>query len=384
MALVKNLLIEGWRTSPHSYALVNQRQLLHLLDDPRFSIRHRDLPFYQAHWAHVDSGLPASDQARLASIPTASEGPWADLTYRIGYPFRVHPGQGRVFVFATRESPGSSPQDMVGADGRLDSIQPDAVEFITPSTWSRAALLAAGFASDRVHVVPLGADPSLARRLPASGRVAIRRTLGIPEDAFVFLNIGAMTWNKGIGPLIAAFAVHRRQHPRSMLLLKGSDALYGPLVGQALTEARQLREEAKDSDLVDSIRYLSQNLPSADLAALYGASDAYISPYRAEGFNLPVLEAMVAGLPVLVTAGGATDDFCPPDFALRIEADLQQTPKGGHLEPRIQSIVEMMQRIVGDPMLRERLSWTVSQWAADQFSWAKVTARLADLLDGPP
>ena len=35
-----------------------------------------------------------------------------------------------------------------------------------------------------------------------------------------------------------------------------------------------------------------------------------MSSYRGEGFNLPVLEAMACGLPVVVTSGGATDDFC--------------------------------------------------------------------------
>jgi glycosyltransferase involved in cell wall biosynthesis len=384
MVVVKNLLIEGWRTSPHSYAMVNQHQLLHLLDDQRFSIRHRDIPFYQPHWAGIDSGFPSEEKARLASIPGAPDGPWADLTYRISYPIRVDPGQGRVFVFTTREFGGNSPQDSVDSDSHKDPGQPNAVEFITPSNWSRDALLAGGMAPGRVHVIPHGVDPSLAQRLPASGRAIVRGLLGIPEDAFVFLNVGAMTWNKGIGPLIAAFAVHRRQYPRSMLVLKGGDVLYGAKAGEALNEARQLRVEAKDSDLLDSIRYISENLSVSDLATLYGASDAYISPYRAEGFNLPVLEAMVAGLPVLVTAGGPTDDFCPPDFSITITADLQQSQKGEFLEPRIQSTIEAMQRVADDPMLRERLSWAVSQWAVDQFSWEKVTARLADLLHGPP
>ena len=44
---------------------------------------------------------------------------------------------------------------------------------------------------------------------------------------------------------------------------------------------------------------------------LYNIADLYISPYRGEGFNMPVLEAMSVGLPVLVSAGGSTDDFVP-------------------------------------------------------------------------
>ena len=45
------------------------------------------------------------------------------------------------------------------------------------------------------------------------------------------------------------------------------------------------------------------------------AADVYVSPYHAEGFNLPVLEAVACGIPVVVSAGGSTEDFTHPAFA---------------------------------------------------------------------
>ena len=41
------------------------------------------------------------------------------------------------------------------------------------------------------------------------------------------------------------------------------------------------------------------------MANLMRAADCYVSPYRAEGFNMPVLEAMACGTPVLTSNSSA-------------------------------------------------------------------------------
>jgi glycosyltransferase involved in cell wall biosynthesis len=89
------------------------------------------------------------------------------------------------------------------------------------------------------------------------------------------------------------------------------------------------------------------------MAVLYQAADAYVSPYRAEEFNIPVLEAAACGLPVICTAGGATDDFVDDLFARRIEAKKRQLRGDGdrevaQLEPRIDHLVALMTEAVDD------------------------------------
>jgi glycosyltransferase involved in cell wall biosynthesis len=69
------------------------------------------------------------------------------------------------------------------------------------------------------------------------------------------------------------------------------------------------------------MRIIGKILAPSELVKLYQASDAYASPYRAEGFNLPVLEAAACGLPLLVTLGGATDEFTHSSFALYIKSE---------------------------------------------------------------
>jgi len=381
---MKTLVIEGWRTSPHSYALVNQHQLLHLLEEPRLRVFHHDIPFFQAQWATLDSGLPAALQARLAAVAPPPADVVPDLTYRISYPLRIHPGAGRVFVFATCEFSGQLADACVGSDGRPESVRPEAVDIVTSSSWSRRGFLRAGYAPGRIHVVPLGVNPALALPPAAEERIRLRQSLQLRDGDFAFLNVSAMTWNKGIGPLIAAFAAHRRTHPRSVLILKGGDALYGSVIQSSIEEAVRLRAEARDPTLIQSLRYIDQNLPWETMYRLYHAADAYVSPYRAEGFNLPVLEAMVAGLPVLVTRGGATDDFCPDPSCFGIAADTVSGELGEYLEPRIESIIEQMNRVVEDANARGRRSALGREHALLGSSWERVSGQLINVLMDRP
>ena len=53
-----------------------------------------------------------------------------------------------------------------------------------------------------------------------------------------------------------------------------------------------------------AIVHVSESLSFTGVRRLYHAADVLVSPYKAEGFNLPVLEAAASGLTVIVTLGG--------------------------------------------------------------------------------
>ena len=59
------------------------------------------------------------------------------------------------------------------------------------------------------------------------------------------------------------------------------------------------------------------------MGLMYRCSHAYVAPYQSEGFNLPVLESMASGTPVLVTRGGSTDDFTTARFARYLTSRVQ-------------------------------------------------------------
>ena len=56
------------------------------------------------------------------------------------------------------------------------------------------------------------------------------------------------------------------------------------------------------------LKMLGTRLPQEKLFGLYKAADCYVSMARGEGFGLPVLEAMAAGVPIVTTSGSSLSE----------------------------------------------------------------------------
>ena len=305
------LLVEGWRGINHSYAMVNQFQLLELLKVPTLEIKHRDVDFNGRDWNRVKNtaGFPQHLQDQIDAIPAPSEDEAFDVVYRIAWPFQ--PTQTkcrRAITFLTAEY-GLGPEHFPTSGADIAGMVAGENLVVTPSSWSKMKLLEAGFPEQKIVVIPHGYHPDIYYPLSPEERQGARGALGIEPDAFVVLNLGAMIHNKGIDILIRGFAEFRKSCEKAVLVLKDDKNLYGIGAQGVVAQILSQYPECNSPEVVSSIKLLSATLPLTEMRKLYGLADVYASPYRAEGFNLPVLEAMACGTRVIVTKGGATDDF---------------------------------------------------------------------------
>ena len=158
-------------------------------------------------------------------------------------------------------------------------------------------------APEQLVKAPLGVAAEFAADTPKPGPLT-RTRLELTENPFV-IHVGSCIPRKRIDLLLDVFAELRGKRPQLRLVK----------VGGAWTASQQAQIEKLH--LAASITKLS-GLSRAELAGLYRRAALVLQPSEAEGFGLPVLEALACGSPVLASdiptlreVGGQAAVFAP-------------------------------------------------------------------------
>jgi glycosyltransferase involved in cell wall biosynthesis len=294
----------------------------------------------------------------------------ADVEVRHQWPPDLRPASsGRLALIQPWEF-GAIPADWV------EALRRDVDEVWVPSAYVREMYLAAGLEPDRVHVVPNGVDlerfgldgPAL--ELPATAAAT-------PARPTRFLFVGGAIHRKGVDLLLAAWQQAFGGDEAVQLIVKdfGSDGVYRGADRSAIAAAA-------------GVLHLDADLGDDEMAALYRACDVLVHPYRGEGFAMPVLEAMASGLPVIHTAGGPTDEFCPPEAGWRIRSQ-RRAMAGGRvdsyvtagepwmLEPDVAHLTELLREAAASEHERARRG-AIGRSAALHLGWDRVAALYAE------
>jgi glycosyltransferase involved in cell wall biosynthesis len=382
----KNLLIEGWRGVNHSFALVNQAQIIELLKLDGLRLFHRDLPFAMAHWnaKTLDAGFPLEDQKNIAALkePTLEK---IDCVYRIASPFRSIDNQKTISFLVTEL--GLSRNSFLPDSASHPCLTDGDSLIVTPTNWSKARIVDYGFDAERVKVIPHGVNSDTFYPLSAAERLENRTNLGYSPESVVFLNLGVATWNKGIDRLLLAFATLRQKHKNIKLVLKDQRGLYGISVDTLIKQVATENPSLFGADTQSSIQVVPVNLSQGQLRLLYGVADCYVSSYRAEGFNLPVLEAVACGTPVVVTKGGATDDFFSSEIGIQVDSQAgsrvvdQGEAPGKFCEPNMEALVSAMEQFTAPgPLIEPTVFSKGRQTLVDTYTWKQAAQAIYSMV----
>lgn len=221
---------------------------------------------------------------------------------------------------------------------------------VASSAFSASRIAAwAPWLDDRLAAVPLGVRP----RDPSAGV----RTFD-PDSSPLLVAVGELSWLKNQEGAIEAFA-HLCARPS----VAGCRlALVGPDHG-GLWERRLIRR-CRELGVAERVSYIG-SISDGALAEMYERAAVLVHLSRIEGFGLPVLEAMAAGVPVI-----AAETSAIPEITGR--RAILVPPDDPH------AAADAMEQLLTDGTLWESLSCQGVQWCS-RFSWERTAMAMLDI-----
>lgn len=194
-----------------------------------------------------------------------------------------------------------------------------------------------GVRSDRLHVIPVGVDPTVFRPLPGIRRVKGRVMTTASSDVPM----------KGLVPLLEALAKVRTEREDAHLVV----------IGKPRPNSR-IPHLIASLGLTGAVEHVS-GVATERIVELYASSEVAAVPSLYEGFSLPAVEAMACGVPVVATTGGAI----PEVVGRHEETGLLVKPD----DPS--ALASELLRALHDDALRERLGAAGRDRALSRFTW---------------
>ncbi len=224
----------------------------------------------------------------------------------------------------------------VGQDPRFRNPLRRALETCTLRYAARAVVAVGGEVAQahtdrlgrkRIEVIP-NAVPEIPP-LSLQERRALRSQLGCTPENVVLIAVGRLAPPKGYPDLLEAFARLHTHAPHARLWVVGDGVLRD-----------ELHSLKGHLGLDAAVRFLGRR---DDVPALLSAADIFVNASHWEGLPLAVLEAMMAGLPVVATAVGDVPSVLMPEAGQLIPP---QAPA---------ALASALIALVEDPALRQRM-----------------------------
>ena len=197
----------------------------------------------------------------------------------------------------------------------------------------------------------------------------VQRLLDVPAERISVCPNGAPEWHgppatPGAGGyLLFVGTLEPRKNLRGLLdayarlLARHADAPPLVIAGSADVESAGVLAEIGRPPLAGHVEYRGY-VPAAERESLFKGAQAFVLPSFEEGFGIPALEAMAAGVPVVVSNRGALPEVVG-DAGLFVDAD------------DAESLAAALGRLIADPNLRASFARRGLE-RAGHFTWAQT------------
>lgn len=257
----------------------------------------------------------------------------------------------------------------------------NAVRIIAYSNFARRELLK-HFPPSRIEYIPHGVRTDVFKPLSEREKREMRELMGIPEDAFVFINVSDNVPRKQLGFLLYCFRkfldMKRDEKDRIYLILWTNWTVGWPRGLEIPTIIYDLRLD--NNVKLPALDPMINPIEDPDLCKIYNAADIMIHTSIAEGFGLILVEAMACGIPVIATDSSSMTELVKPTTGWLIETVKDYVyypayvPTGQyHFPPSISSTLERMEEAykAWESGEIKRLKKRCREFAL-QYDWDKI------------
>lgn len=239
---------------------------------------------------------------------------------------------------------------------------------------------------DYVKYLPPGLRTDTFRPLPADIKPKAKKLFGIPEDAFVFGFNGAnRSERKDIPALLEVFSwfLKKTKANAYLLLWTNTDKEAGTSydidnLSRQFGVKERLRVPIEDNRL--------NPLPDDKMNLLYNAMDVYVTASRGEGFGMPVVEAMAAGIPIIAhNCSSHTELLGDGEWGWLVKSSTTEVPLWTqmHLRYPLVDKIDLLQKMMEsyeDEKKRKEFGEKGHQFA-QQFDWENVVNTMQQYID---
>ncbi|HLO84753.1 MAG TPA: hormogonium polysaccharide biosynthesis glycosyltransferase HpsP [Nostocaceae cyanobacterium] len=207
--------------------------------------------------------------------------------------------------------------------------------------------------STRDLVIPLGVIP------PVSYEGEIRKKFNIPSHKPLIIFMSRIDQKKGLNLLIAALEKLLLDNYEFHFVLAGSNP-------QDPTYEQRIKLQIENSPLrshTTMTGFVSGELK----ASLLQAADLFVLPSYYENFGIAVAEAMVAGVPVLISD------------QVYISPQVQESESGWVGKNNVKVLVELLKTALSDPQERQRRGLNAKKYALEHYSWDAIARQIVQV-----
>ncbi|HPT69516.1 MAG TPA: glycosyltransferase, partial [Syntrophomonas sp.] len=207
-------------------------------------------------------------------------------------------------------------------------------------------------------------------------RVVADTTFRISARKFRFLHVSSCFPRKGADVMLEAYGRAFRASDDVTLIIK--------TFANPHNEIHHWLEDARGSDSTfPEVLILEDDFSDAQLKALYEQCDVLVAPSRAEGFGLPMAEAMLSELAVITTGWSGQVDFCTPETAWLVDYSFERAKTHFGLfcsawaSPDVSHLAQVMREVFDTPLsLRKQRSAAGRKLLLENFCWSHVAQKL--------